>query len=929
MIKICQLLLSSILISSFAVSVTEISRDISTNVYTTNQSRPLYKNVNQDFIDYKADVKKGYGGSNDFHTGATGTIFRWNEYADTWDEFKGHYGSLTLSVNLNIAFNWYNIKWQSSSFVVPLNKITTSNTNWVAIGQVDQKTTQWARKDATHGKVSYACWVSGNNILIRFQLLTWATNHYDNYYYSVDTRKVTCNTTFDYNTVKTAFTKNVSNKTLWLESDYSTSLLDERNKIAEKTALDNLISGGLGDYYPLWKQYIKDYTFDDQTSQATVTVKFIDLNTNQNIMWEFYVVIKFTLTQDYWNKTFKDRLTLTPGMVIDPKSPNQMIKDTPLAWDGKDVYGTAADITFNGAPDGSETMKVNGNPIQVIDNTFTYKMIDNQDEEINEYDILLEKHDLDDFNKILGKYEIKYMIKQKVPNLDLKWYAWDPEKNPDQRKLITPTLPDGKINPDYDREVNVKTGTKTQLVWIKQAAENPFPLDPLDKTGEIIKDKNYEQGYLAEGSVSGMGITQSFADPWIVSVKRVKVDEQTLKPTGNWEVIKADKDGSYFSLSGTYLYVITDQKGFTSNKLIIIGQQWKEKYAKFLDVLNNPAVAVSFWSTTQGFHLKNYLAKYKFLDSKAIQELSFEQVSSYWKEYVSDVNSDRIGPGIDPNDTVDLKNIVIDDIKTNNSDINLLREEIVNKITTKLNDYQLIYQVDYQIDDLEANLKKLIEYQEGHDVSVTLNISALETSIKARNSRQIRVRNSRDYHPEDVIDLSKLKLSSYRYDFSQFSIEELRAWILSSIDKQFTALAVTLVYQADYLVDNLEDETLSQFINTKGLVELTFRISAVFESNLAVGSTTLLYINDPDEQVAPPEPPDPKPDPDPNPPSQDQKVWNQKKSLILMSVIVMIVFASSATIFYFKHRLKKGIGGKKNKQQVAKEKTEEIEKKQS
>lgn len=82
--------------------------------------------------------------------------------------------------------------------------------------------------------------------------------------------------------------------------------------------------------------------------------------------------------------------------------------------------------------------------------------------------------------------------------------------------------------------------------------------------------------------------------------------------------------------------VITDQKEATANKFILIGQDYQNKL-KFLDVLNNLGISVDFWTTTQGLHLKNYLVKYKQLTSKRMKELTFEQVMSYWKEYVSDV----------------------------------------------------------------------------------------------------------------------------------------------------------------------------------------------------------------------------------------------------------------------------------------------------
>jgi|GEM_PF-2381373 len=52
------------------------------------------------------------------------------------------------------------------------------------------------------------------------------------------------------------------------------------------------------------------------------------------------------------------------------------------------------------------------------------------------------------------------------------------------------------------------------LSFSYKIADNPFPLDPLDKDDNIIEnDNDYEPGLIAEDSVSGMGIQQLFGDP--------------------------------------------------------------------------------------------------------------------------------------------------------------------------------------------------------------------------------------------------------------------------------------------------------------------------------------------------------------------------------------------------------------------------------
>lgn len=587
-----------------------------------------------------------------------------------------------------------------------------------------------------------------------------------------------------------------------------------------------------------------------------------------------------------------------------------MIVDQPLEWENKKVYGTTAFIRFDATPDGSETMKVNGVPIQVINNQFTYQMTDNQEHETNEYHILLEKHDLNDFNKIVGKFEIDYVIKQNIPNLDLIWYAWNPAKTPEQKKLIEPTLPNGEHNPHYDSEVNIKTGTKKQIVWVKHKALNPFPLDPLDKNGDVITNSEYDEGFLAEGSVSGMGIRQNFSDSWIKSIQRVKVDDRTLQPVGNLEII--NNDSSYFSLAGTYLYIITDQKGVTANKFIIIGQNWKDKYAKFLDILNSSETAVPFWSTIQGFHLKSYLIKYKLFNSKDVQELSFEEVSSYWKEYVSDVKSQHIDSAIDLGNMVDLNTISLDAIKMNAKEISTIKNNIISNIAQQLGKYNLDYNLDYQILDLDTKVNKLLNYDSSDNAIVNLTIRAIDTFAKARNQTIVTVFNSTNYDFNKVTDLSKIKFDSYRYDFSKFPSQQLRDWILKAIANKFKNLNLTLAYQIDYNVSSLNDDFLKRFINTKEATKLNIIIKAKILSDLAVNSTSLILINDSNAYYAPYQPPDQKLDSKLLLP--DENNWEIKqKNLIIISVIIASLVISVTIIIFFRYRLKKGIGFKRTK----------------
>lgn len=908
MINKWRLFLLSILFFTFFISIPKVINILFLNKNLLIQTRALYKNVNQSFINYNADVEKQLVGGNDSKVSNSGIIFNWSHFVGNWEEFKENYYFLNLVINMEIAFNWYHIKWESDNLFIPLNKITVGEADWVKIDQIEEPTDQPNCKDMTYAQLEYNCWVEDDNVLIRFRLNTLIFNNYDNYYFTINTIKVLCETKFNYNFIRWAIYKETNKKVLILNSDYSLSLEDKRNKPLEIKAINSLISKALIGYYPLWLPYIGPYLYSDDNGKALIIVEFTDLNTNKDVVWYFEIAIKFNLSEKYWNNEFQKRLTIIPGKIINVESPNSlMITDKPLKQNGKNIYSTTASIRFTANSDGSETMKVNNILVQVIDNIFTFQMTDNQEHGTNEYHILLEKHDLNDFSRILGKYEVKYLIKQNTPNLELTWYAWNPDKNFDQRKLIEPFI-NGELNTSYDSEVNIKTGTKKQIVWVKNQAIIPFPLDPLDKNGDIIENNKYDQGFLSEGSISGMGIIQTFNDPWIKSVKRIKVDDKTLKPIDNLDIIKADKDGSYFSLSGTYLYVYTDQKEVATSKFIIIGQKWQDKYPKFLDVINNSNVAVSFWNTIQGFHLKNYLAYYKKINIKNIKDLSFEQVSSYWKEYVSDVSSQRINLKINLVKNLDLNTITLNALKFNSNDIIFIKNNIIFNINKQLEKYQLKPEIDFQIIDLEKEINNILNYDDKGNAFVNLKINAVDNSLKARNNTVVSIRNSKNFDVNKIIDLSKIKFGDYQYNFSSFTSKQLKEWIFKVVANKFKKLNLLAIYQVDYHINPLDDNSFEQFINAKSAVKLKINISSDVLSNLLINNTTLTIINDLKYQKAPLIPLNDKEDENLlSLKTENNALMTKKQNLIIISIIIAIVFISTITILFFWYRFKKGI----------------------
>lgn len=957
--KVWQLFLSSLLIFSFVVSVGAIFERLNGN-FAGSPFHPDIEistgasgTIRQEGNLAKGSTKESYYGE---------TEIAWTNYANSWTEFEKYYQTITLyangyadgksagektftNVNLAVANLDHQSNWHSNA------DLRASGSKYCLV---------YTRYQFTFGSydqagVYYDAIVSGSFIKLRFYLWTqayqagigsiWTESH-------LDYTGGLVSSSWKLSAVKDSLSSALANQ-IKLESNYSGSLEDERNindptgkGNDETTLINGVIAKVLGDEYQYWRQngYIQQYAFSNITREATILFKFPDPVTNVQQVWTFYTPIVITLSQDYWGKLLSERLHIAPGQIVNPEdSTKGMIPDVGLQLEADKVtanyggniqYHTTAHVEFDGMENSSEWMTVNGEPVEVLNNKFIYDMVDTRVESgenaVNTYDIIL-YHDDGEYKE---QYQIKYTISNLVPVLEEKWYAWNPDANLEQKKLITPTLPNGKINPDYDREVNAKTGTKTQIIWVKKKSQYPFPLDPLNQVGEVIDSARnpeaYDLGFLAEGSVAGMGVQQLFKPNEVKAVVREGVDDtlnEFLEPNERQKLteISPDADNKYWSWQGMWHYITKTSDGLAYEKYVLIGAKYQDKYPRFLDLLPDSSIAVDFWTTIHGLHLKNYLAKYKNLGSGAVSKLTYEQVASYWKEYTSDVVAQRIPADPNPATYQDLSKILFSTIKMNLIAIDLMREEIIEQVKKQLVSTNLIYNEDYELTPFDdAKIKELLNYDSKGSAATDLNIKALATSTKAIGSNTIRVINNIHYDRDQVFDLASIAPWSFRQNFSQLSVQQLKNnWILGSINSKLEVAYADLLYQTDYEVQPLDDETLQQFLKSSEPIELKIMVMALDESLKAINYTTLTLINDPDAETAPPVPP--TPNPDPNPVSPNNNSWiGRTENLIMMSIIVVLLVGTTGTIVFFKYRLKKGIGGKKKKNKV-----EKVTKKQS
>lgn len=947
MLKIKQLLLSSILIATFTVSAKQVVSDLFISSLAASPFHPDIKIASSDEKKYRVEGNvKNF--SNEAYTKTT--EISWTNYASSWAQFKRYYKTITIygsgyatgkeagkkaftNVNISVASLEQRTTWHDSG------TLRASGSKWCLAYSFHQ----FGGGSIDEAGVYYDAIVSGS--LIKLRLQVWIKAHQVGWgsiwtESQVQYNGGIINSSWNLNSVKASLNTALANK-IELASDYSGSLQDKNNIIDptgkgndETTLINSVIAKVLGDEYHDWKKYIQPFTFSDATSEATITIKFEDPATKEQQVWVFHTPIKITLSEGYWGKELRERLHIKPGLIVNPEdSTKGMIEDRGMQleqdkitdnYGGTMQYHTTADIEFDAAEDSNEWMTVNGERVEVLNNKFLYHMVDYRVDQgqaaTNVYDVIVYREDT---SGPKTQYQIKYVINNLVPTLSEKWYAWAPEKTPEQKKLIEPILANGQPNPDYDQEINRDTGTKTQIIWVKKKSQYPFPLDPLNKNGEVIdSDRNveaYDLGFIAEGSVVGKGVQQLFESDQVASVAREGVDhalKQFANPDDKQQMteIVSDSENKYWSWQGMWHYITRTTDGLAYEKYALIGPKYDGKYPRFLDVLADSSIAIDFWTTIHGVHLKNFLAAYKGLDSKAIAELSYEQVVSYWKEYTSGIINQTIPPDPNPASKKDLSSIDFDTIKMNLTDIELIKAEIKKQVRQQLTKYgakALIYDEDYELKPFDnESVKKLLDYDNEGNATVTLSINALATSVNAIGTKEISIRNNIHYDPDQVFDLAKINPWSYTQNFSQLTINQLKDnWILGAIKARLANAKVVLDYQSDYDVKPLDEEGLQQFIDAKEVTHLKIMIAATDESLKAINHTTLALTNDPDGEIAPPIPPDPDPNPNPIPPNN----WTKTEGLIIMSIIVVGLVSGTGILVFLKFHLKRGIGGKKVK----------------
>ncbi|MDW2835850.1 hypothetical protein R7U59_03165 [Mesomycoplasma ovipneumoniae] len=554
-------------------------------------------------------------------------------------------------------------------------------------------------------------------------------------------------------------------------------------------------------------------------------------------------------TKFFLQREFSSRLELIPSTVlkydqrlnklVQTTAERKQTKTNQTASSGtssepatgqKGVYGGGFEfvgdvkVKFNGAKDGSEVLFINDKKIDVLDNQFETVLQDLRLEQkenggSNKYKIEIKKFRTDK-SEVEKSYSIDLITKSVVNVLQGKWFGWDPEKNLSQKKLISEYLlddsgneiigQDGKKleNPEYDPNIDPNTGTKKQILWVKNTGNDL-------KDNIFYQDSSIGNGFIAEGAVAGKGINLTFSQNFQddkATIKRYKIDQNqktklTLAPNvTNFSSSSSSKDGQevkinnnefdYFSNSGLWLFRTgyeADQQAF---KLFLIGDNDNTKL--FSDIINSD-IYIPFWQSPAGKKLEKYLTQVRGFNSKYIEKLSYEKIIAHWKSYIN-YKYDK-GEIQDPISSIISKTIdkALENYLKNLKSINFSSGQ---KIQLKNLDFSGIEQ--YLTDEQKAKLKDITItpfkngqdwiYQVDSNFSQTLGLSAGVFEFPGLKTDQ------------ELKDLQSTK--------KEIKVENLEAKVQELVNKYAFVEPQELINRVSVLVNSELDENVATISKT-------------------------------------------------------------------------------------------------------------------
>ncbi|MGC7165116.1 Mbov_0399 family ICE element protein, partial [Metamycoplasma hominis] len=440
--------------------------------------------------------------------------------------------------------------------------------------------------------------------------------------------------------------------------------------------------------------------FKGKTIMANVPVRFTPSQIYQTYadktgfvsrLWFKYGVVlnqnNLSSIQENHSFNFKDNLQEDKPIQLEPANGN---------YGGKWLVHTPLQVNFDTTLEENEVLFINGQKVDVLNRHFVYHLKDLRRSASDEEKIALEKNDsnkpqeeLNDHNsrkkneyiveikkfqpgtnnsgEPIATYKIKFVIVEQPINQSFKWFAWDPENNPKQKELITKELTkDGRIlvdkegnplpNPKYDPTIDPKTGTKNQLIWIKNGTLAKEITKNLKFWYPDIKMLN-DFGIFAEGAVLGKGALRNLIlDKNIAKKSNVTYYKCKLydKGSNKWlspSEIKPEplsssngnSENAYMSEEGIWIVYAATSTSISNIKLVLIDESNSPKNLFWQELENkkdNYGIDLMkkfepFWQSTLGIYFKKWLIESKHYDKEQLDKLTYDELLPLYNECVN------------------------------------------------------------------------------------------------------------------------------------------------------------------------------------------------------------------------------------------------------------------------------------------------------
>ncbi|WP_033161109.1 Mbov_0399 family ICE element protein [[Mycoplasma] collis] len=498
------------------------------------------------------------------------------------------------------------------------------------------------------------------------------------------------------------------------------------------------------------------------------------INGNKQIIKinEQLIKINYKKTNKFDNLKISERLLIIPGYYLDQTNINSLDikKDFPkrlkndkkisINYGGAWLYNSPVKIKFKSTLKEDEILLINGVKIDVLDQNFFVDLSNNLNSNNNEYKIELvkfEKNPNENSEKEVFRWTKVIKILNENLKLNVKWYAWNPEKNLEQRKLIEPYL---KINnkeildkngekipnKDYDPFINIENGVKSELVWVdfSRYKNNTLPKDtrflqdPYDENNELnFSSKNKKIGFIAEAYIVKKGINLSLnlnIKENNLKIFKLDTNNENISIIEDTENFIINKDGinlnllfsenEYFSFSGLWLFSYRAENSMNKYKLVyIIDDDNKKLFTNFFTT----NYIENFFESFQGEHLLEYLYKKFKIDKINAKNLTYDEIIEYWKLYVSDARFFHFNK-----EQINIISPIVDVESLNNYTSKINYEQFSpseNDKKTFLKDFENKNFIDYEI-EIDEKYKNILKF------IFKLNNNSFNVNTKIENDLQ-------------------------------------------------------------------------------------------------------------------------------------------------------------------------------------------------